>query len=65
MDEPSFQDLIVASAAELGHGPDILRALDGVASSEVVAVVERAFGDVANGTMDAWWPSVRPGQRRD
>ena len=56
----SFRDTLVASAAELGHGPDAFRPLDDAGAVEVAAAVERAFGGAANGAMVGWWRSDRP-----
>lgn len=56
----SFRDTLVASAAELGYGPDAIRPLDDVDTAGVAAAVERAFGDAANGAMVGWWYSARP-----
>ena len=60
MAETSFRDVLVASAAELGYGPDAFRPLDDAQAAEVAAAVERAFGDAANGAMAGWWYSNRP-----
>jgi len=56
----TFRDTLVVSAAELCFGPDAFRPLDDAEVSEVVAAVERAFGDAANGAMVGWWHSDRP-----
>ena len=56
----SFRDTLVASAAELGHGPDAFRPLDDAETADVAAAIERAFGDAANGAMAGWWHSDRP-----
>ncbi len=56
----SFRDTLVASAAELSHGSDVFRPLDDAEATEVVAAVERAFGDAANGAMSGWWHSDLP-----
>jgi hypothetical protein len=56
----SFRDTLVASAAELGNGPDAFRPLDDADAAGVAAAVERAFGDAANGAMVGWWHSDRP-----
>lgn len=58
-DLQSFRDTLVASAAELGHGPDAFRPLDDAEAAMVAAAVERAFGDAANGSMVGWWRSGR------
>lgn len=60
MAEVSFRDTLVASAAELGYGPDVFRPLNDAEASEVAAAVERNFGDAANGAMVGWWHSDRP-----
>jgi hypothetical protein len=57
--ETSFRDVLIASAAELGYGPDAFRPLDDAEAAEVAAAVERAFGDAANGAMAGWWHSDR------
>lgn len=59
MAEASFRDTLVASAAELGYGPDSFRPLDDAEAAEVAAAVERAFGDAANGAVVGWWHSDR------
>ena len=60
MAEASFRDTLVASAADLGYGPDAFRPLDDAEATDVAAAVERAFGDAANGAMVGWWHSDRP-----
>jgi hypothetical protein len=55
----SFRDTLVASAEELGHGSDAFRPLDDAESARVAAIVERTFGDAANGAMVGWWHSDR------
>jgi hypothetical protein len=57
--ETSFQDTLVASAAELGYGPNAFRPLNDGEAAQVAAAVERAFGDAANGAMAGWWQSAR------
>ena len=59
MEDQSFRDTLVASAAELGYGPDAFRPLDDTEAEEVTRAVERAFGDAANGAMAGWWYSDR------
>ena len=60
MAELSFREALVASAAELGHGPDAFRPLDDAEAADVAAAVELAFGNAANGAMVGWWHSDRP-----
>lgn len=60
MAKNSFQDTLVASAAELGFGPEAFRPLNGAEAAIAAATVKQTFGDAANGAMLAWWHSDRP-----
>ena len=60
MIEQSFQEVLVESALELGIGDDLFHPLSDEEGAGIAKIIEKTFGDAANGAMAGWWYSSLP-----